>query len=227
MEISEILSYEKVREFCGFQIQQGMNYSIPNGFNVFLMSARKDSPYTDSISNDGSRIIYEGHDEVRSKENSNPKALDQPRFNKKGTLTSNGKFEREAIKYKETGIHPCKIIVFNKLNKGLWTFQGVFSLIDVKYVKVGMRKVFKFTLELTETNPKTNKVVDLRHDRIIPREIQVAVYKRDGGRCVQCGSKDNLHFDHIVPYSKGGSSKIEKNIQILCARHNLSKGNRF
>jgi 5-methylcytosine-specific restriction endonuclease McrA len=35
------------------------------------------------------------------------------------------------------------------------------------------------------------------------------------------------HFDHIIPYSKGGSSKDPKNIQLLCVRHNLSKRDRI
>jgi 5-methylcytosine-specific restriction endonuclease McrA len=49
------------------------------------------------------------------------------------------------------------------------------------------------------------------------------IWKRDKGRCVICGSHDNLHFDHIIPYSKGGSSLVAENIQLLCARHNLAK----
>jgi 5-methylcytosine-specific restriction endonuclease McrA len=40
---------------------------------------------------------------------------------------------------------------------------------------------------------------------------------------VKFGSKDNLHFDHIIPFSKGGSSLVAVNIQLLCARHNLKK----
>ena len=53
--------------------------------------------------------------------------------------------------------------------------------------------------------------------------IEQAVFIRDGGKCVKCGSSDNLHFDHILPYSTGGTSYSAENVQILCARHNLSK----
>jgi 5-methylcytosine-specific restriction endonuclease McrA len=49
------------------------------------------------------------------------------------------------------------------------------------------------------------------------------VWRRDRGRCTKCGATDNLHFDHIIPYSKGGSSLTPENIQLLCARHNLEK----
>lgn len=58
---------------------------------------------------------------------------------------------------------------------------------------------------------------------MIPSLVKVQVWKRDKGRCVICKSKDNLHFDHIIPYSKGGSSLTADNIQLLCARHNLAK----
>ena len=53
------------------------------------------------------------------------------------------------------------------------------------------------------------------------------VYIRDDGKCIECGSEDNLHYDHKIPFSKGGSSKDARNIQLLCARHNLSKGNKL
>jgi len=44
---------------------------------------------------------------------------------------------------------------------------------------------------------------------------------------VLCGSKNNLHFDHDLPYSKGGTSLTTTNIRLLCARHNLSKGSKI
>ena len=61
------------------------------------------------------------------------------------------------------------------------------------------------------------------HNRLIPKEVKLEVWKRDKGRCGICGSQDNLHFDHIIPYSKGGSSLVAENIQLLCARHNIAK----
>jgi 5-methylcytosine-specific restriction endonuclease McrA len=53
--------------------------------------------------------------------------------------------------------------------------------------------------------------------------VKLEVWKRDKGKCIQCGSTDNLHFDHILPFSKGGTSLTAENIQLLCARHNLQK----
>ena len=49
----------------------------------------------------------------------------------------------------------------------------------------------------------------------IPAEVKIAVWRRDGGRCAQCGSVDRLGYDHLLPPAKGGTS-TERNIQLLC-----------
>jgi 5-methylcytosine-specific restriction endonuclease McrA len=57
----------------------------------------------------------------------------------------------------------------------------------------------------------------------IPSHIRAEVWERDRGKCVVCGSNDNLHMDHIVPLAKGGSATNPKNLQVLCEKHNLQK----
>jgi len=56
----------------------------------------------------------------------------------------------------------------------------------------------------------------------IPEDVKLVVWTRDGGACVRCGSKQKLHFDHIIPLAKGGGNS-EANIQILCQTCNLKK----
>lgn len=60
----------------------------------------------------------------------------------------------------------------------------------------------------------------------VPDDVKLAVWSRDGGACVRCGSKAELHFDHVIPYSRGGSS-IADNLQVLCRTCNLAKANRL
>jgi HNH endonuclease len=57
----------------------------------------------------------------------------------------------------------------------------------------------------------------------IPTEVKDRVWRRDEGRCVNCGSQVNLEFDHVIPLAMGGSN-TERNIQLLCERCNRAKG---
>jgi len=60
----------------------------------------------------------------------------------------------------------------------------------------------------------------------LSRETQKQVFDRDGGKCQYCGSQQNIQYDHIIPFSKGGSDEVS-NLQILCRDCNLSKGAGF
>jgi hypothetical protein len=50
------------------------------------------------------------------------------------------------------------------------------------------------------------------------------IFKRDGGKCKLCGSKKDLHIDHIQPVSKGGTSD-DNNLRALCGKCNTRRGN--
>ena len=210
----------------GIHLQKGMNFGIKDTYSIVLMSVEKNAPYVDEMFEDGT-IKYEGHDARVPIEEK--KSTDQPIANSTGTLTENGKFFQAAENYKEGKREPAKIKVYRKLRKGIWVDMGFYDLIDGLVEHDGKRNVFKFLLkpDFETFDPEVSENVDLAHNRYIPGDIMQEVYIRDGGKCIECGSEDNLHYDHKIPFSKGGSSKDARNIQLLCARHNLSKSNKF
>lgn len=62
--------------------------------------------------------------------------------------------------------------------------------------------------------------------RRISQKIKDLVWNRDKGKCVYCGSKMSLEFDHIIPFSKGGSNTY-RNLQLLCEKCNRKKYNKI
>jgi len=69
-------------------------------------------------------------------------------------------------------------------------------------------------------------IEDNNNRQRIPDEVQIFVWNRDRGVCVKCGTNENLAFDHIIPFSLGGSD-TKRNLQILCDSCNSKKGNKI
>ncbi|HEY0427747.1 MAG TPA: HNH endonuclease [Pyrinomonadaceae bacterium] len=205
-----------------------MNFRIGRSYSVILMSTRKNAPYKDEIIEDGTVLIYEGHDIPKNPYNLNPKEVDQSEKNFTGSLTQNGKFHKAAQDYKNNLRAAELVKVYEKIRDGIWSYNGIFELIDSWIENDSQRHVFKFKLVAIEDIDLTSETIELHERRrIIPTEIKLEVWKRDEGKCVECGAKDELHFDHILPFSKGGTSIKTENVQLLCARHNLAKSNKI
>lgn len=83
--------------------------------------------------------------------------------------------------------------------------------------------VFKVAEPLTETKELRNI------SRQISMVTQRRVMRRDNYICQICHKPipdDKINFDHIIPWSKGGSSD-ESNIRLLCENCNKARGNNF
>ncbi len=225
----DVISYLTMCHEEGVNLQRGMNYHLCNSISVILMSVREGAPYSDKVEEDGRILIYEGHDVPKRKDGPDPKTINQPMNNPSGSLTQNGQFFQSAINFKNNKIAPEIIKVYEKIKPGIWVFNGFFELIDSWLENDGKRDVFKFKMQITLSSNEeiTNRDYDIDHTRLIPAEIKRIVWERDKGKCITCGATDNLHFDHIIPYSKGGSSLVADNIQLLCARHNLKKSDKI
>lgn len=210
-------------------LQAGMHFRIAPTHSVLLMSTRPGAPYADDVQNDGAVLLYEGHDEPRTAGGPDPKTLDQPLWTKTGALTQNGRFYMAAEAYRNNELPAERVRVYEKVKPGIWVYNGLFRLVDAYQVESEGRLVCKFRLEAVdeEIDESPTDIADLDHNRVIPTPVKLAVWKRDEGKCRRCGSTDNLHFDHIIPFSRGGSSLTAENIQLLCARHNLEKRDRI
>jgi hypothetical protein len=220
----DIISYFEMCAEEATSLRRGMNFQLRHRTTVILMSTRSGAPYKDRVEEDGRILIYEGHDNPRPPNERKPKEVDQEGRNPDGSLTQNGLFARAAIEYKQRTREPEVVRVYEKIKTGIWVYNGRFLLTDARQEQSGGRSVFKFRLELVESDRVLPvEKVDLEHTRLIPSIVKLEVWKRDQGKCVTCGAKDNLHFDHIIPYSKGGASTDVTNIQLLCMRHNLEK----
>lgn len=207
--------------------QKGMNFGINPNYSIILMSRRDNAPYNDRIYPDGVTIKYEGHDVPKD----NNKEHDQEEYNASGSLTENGKFIKAVKEYKKTGI-PEKVKVYEKIIQNCWSLKGLFDLVDYKIVHDGRRNVFRFILKLSDVDASASverpTITRMQsHTRLIPSSVKQEVYIRDGGKCVLCGSTENLHFDHDLPFSKGGTSLSADNIRILCQKCNLKKSNKI
>ena len=225
----DILGYREMCEVENVQtLQRGMNFRLNPNYSVILMSQRSNAPYQDKVHDNGVTIEYEGHDVSRSSHGHNPKHEDQPAKLPTGRLTQNGLFIKAVDEYKKDKSKPELVKVYEKVFPGVWSLKGYFDLVDYKIVHDGNRNVFRYILKLSDREEYSDSVsVKIDHTRLIPSDVKREVWKRDEGKCVICGDSKNLHFDHDLPFSRGGTSLSVKNVRLLCMTHNLQKSDKI
>ena len=223
-----IISYHRMcTEEHEVRLQRGMNFRLDPRYSVVLMNRRDGAPYADSVEDGGETLIYEGHDARRTSDGPDPASVDQPLAFPSGRPTQNGLFRDAVLAYLEGRADAEYVKVYEKLFRGTWVFNGVFRLTDCQNEARDGRLVFKFRLEPVEAGAEPARPELRARSRMIPSAVKREVWERDQGRCVICGADDPIQFDHVIPYSAGGSSITAENVQILCARHNLEKSDRI
>ena len=88
----------------------------------------------------------------------------------------------------------------------------------------------KEVLSYTVAESENYKELHYEHARAVSfyevSKHKKEVFKRDGNKCVFCGSTRRLEIDHIKPVLLGGGNEIE-NLQVLCKSCNCRKGAKY
>ena len=117
---------------------------------MILMSVRRNAPYRDRLEDGGTTLVYEGHDQPKGPKQSNPKVVDQPERFPSGGMTQNGKFHEAAQLYKSGKRDAERVRVYEKIQTGIWSYNGVFHLADSWRERDAYREVFKYRLVAVE-----------------------------------------------------------------------------
>jgi hypothetical protein len=107
-----------------------------------------------------------------------------------------------------------------------WLAWTAFGLLGV-FIITGLQLIITGENDRQQTRGNTPVTIAYHlNPRFIPQHVKIAVATRDGGRCVHCGTTEDLQFGHVYPYSYGGSNTTD-NIQLECATCNKRKGANF
>jgi len=113
-----------------------------------------------------------------------------------------------------------------------------YSPMNITSLQKGFNLVFKGKAEVVEhitdepivTDNRSYKrptVIRLLRYIVVPfKKIQLSrqnIFRRDGHKCVYCGSVKDLTIDHVFPRSKGGKNTW-KNMVSACFPCNVGKG---
>lgn len=115
-----------------------------------------------------------------------------------------------------------------------------YTPLNVTTLKRGFKLVYKGKAEIVysdEDNPivssfktfKRPSVIRLSRFIYMPyKKVPLSrynIFRRDGHKCVYCGTSKNLTIDHVLPRSRGGDNTW-KNLVTCCGECNLKKDDR-
>ena len=136
--------------------------------------------------------------------------------------------DKQAIKllvnpaqYSETAWRPGVIYCVGKA--AFWLYKATVFVDFKKRKNDEVRIVADRLLAAQIPKPKGRRTTRVSGRReAIPKQLKIDVWQRDSGRCAQCGARENLEFDHIIPLKLGGANTF-RNLQLLFSACNKSK----
>jgi len=147
-----------------------------------------------------------------------------------------GKLDAAMSKEQHAGIMarqgetPAEVAYDEERRRTYWLFQDEFYWEDEGYDELEVKALVlerqaqkQRRVQRAVALMQQTEAMDAPARAVIPDEVKVFVWNRDGGRCVRCGSNQRLEFDHVIPVALGGANTA-RNLQLLCETCNRSKG---
>ena len=117
----------------------------------------------------------------------------------------------------------CGIAFGDRSQQYVWALKGERQVICARCNRKLENRISSEKFDAFFYEGNDTKISEPQHvRRNISSRVKREVWQRDHGKCVECGSKEMLEYDHIIPLSKGGANTV-RNIQLLCEKCNRSK----
>ena len=107
-------------------------------------------------------------------------------------------------------------------NRFYWE-DGGYSAHDVVALVADRERRRQRRLDRAHAALRQEQTAAGRRRESLPRDVRLAVWRRDRGRCRECGDGFDLQYDHVIPIALGGASSVD-NLQLLCGDCNRAKG---
>lgn len=103
-----------------------------------------------------------------------------------------------------------------------WLHTQGWALIDVEFARTNMSQWLK-AHNCVRSALGSFTDVNIASPAVLKRSLRgrsrEQILKRDGAKCLWCGSEENLTLQHVLPYSLGGETH-STNLILLCEPHN-------